>query len=274
MTLLKKIMVVALIIVAGILIWFWFSIKPSNDRDWSVDQAILAKAEIDGHLVTLRNVRNFTYKTKSEYTPAYYDKTFDLEKIVRAWFVAEPFEGFPGAAHTFLSFEFEGDEFVGISAEIRKEKGEHFSPLNGLFKQYELMYVVGDERDLIKLRSNFRKDEVYVYPMRGSKEFTQKLFLSMVERLNAISEKPEFYNSISNTCMTNIMSHVNAFSTIKIPLRPAIVLPAYSDRLMHESGLLDTDLPFTEAKALYHINARALKYSESPDFSRRIRAIE
>ena len=52
--------------------------KPSNHRDWAVDQAILPYAEIHGPLVTIHNIRNFRYTSTSQYTPAYYDKTFDV----------------------------------------------------------------------------------------------------------------------------------------------------------------------------------------------------
>jgi len=134
-----------------------FSTYPSNERVWNTDQEILPYAEIKDNFVSIYNIRNFSYASTTSYTPNYYDKTFDLNKIKKVWYVVEPFSGIPGSAHTFLSFEFEGDTFVSISVEIRKEKGESFHPIKGLFNKYELMYVIGDERDLIKLRSNLSK---------------------------------------------------------------------------------------------------------------------
>ncbi len=245
------------------------AIKPSTNRDWTLDQAKLPAAEFDGPLVTVRNVRNFRYETTERYTPAYYDKTFDLRRLDSAWFVVEPF-GKGAVAHTFVSFGF-GDEFVAISVEIRKEKGESFSPLKGLMRQYEVMYVVGDERDLIKLRTNYRNDTVYLYPMRTTPERMRELFVSMLRRANKLREEPEFYNTLTNTCTTNLVRHVNALVPGRIPLHPAVFLPGYSDRLAHKLGLIDTTLSFEDARRHFQINERARKYADDPKFSLRIR---
>src|SRR5687768_380571 len=171
------------------------AIRPSNTRDWAVDQNRLAFAELNGPLVTIRNVRNFQYETVDRYTPAYYDKTYDLRRIESAWFVVEPF-GKGGAAHTLVSFGFGGNDFVAISVEIRKEKGESFDPLKGLMRQYEVMYVVGDERDLIKLRSNHRNDPVYLYPIRTTPERRRAVFVQMLERANKLGKAPEDRKSV------------------------------------------------------------------------------
>jgi len=148
------------ILAAGVLaiVLLHVLVRPSNDREWTVDNSRLPHAEFRGPLVTVQNVRNFSYTSVSDYTPAWYDKTFDLRRLESVWFIVEPFSEWDGPAHTFVSFGFGGNEFVAISVEIRKEKSESFSPWRGLVRQYELAYVVGDERDLIKLRSNYRKD--------------------------------------------------------------------------------------------------------------------
>lgn len=244
-------------------------VRPSTNRDWALDQARLPIAEFDGPLVTIRNIRDFRYETTERYTPAYYDKTFDLRRLDSAWFVVEPF-GKGGVAHTFVSFGF-GDEFLAISVEIRKEKGESFSPLKGLMRQYEVMYVVGDERDLIKLRTNYRNDTVYLYPMRTTPERMRELFVSMLRRANKLREEPEFYNTLTNTCTTNLVRHVNALVPGRIPLHPAVFLPGYSDRLAYRLGLIDTTLPFEEARRRFRINDRARRYADDPQFSLRIR---
>jgi len=263
-----------LFLLAGIsLLLFWFSIRPSNDRDWNRDQALLPYAEIEGDAVQMHNIRNFTYRSTDDYDIAYYDKTYNLDNLESLWYVVEPFSDWKGAAHTFLSFGFKGSEFVGISVEIRKEKGEKFSSLWGLFKQYELMYVIGDEQDLIKLRSNFRKDDVYVYPVRAPKDKIQQLFVSMVERANQLQKKPEFYNTLTNTCTTNIVRHINAISPKRVPLSFKVLFPGYSDELAYDLGLLDTDLPFEQARTRYRINERAIQYADSPDFSNKIRTM-
>lgn len=250
---------------------FAMVVRPSNDRNWTVDQMQLPYADVDGDLVSIHNIRNFNYETVDVYDVAYYDKIFDLNDLKKVFFVVEPFSGFIGAAHTFLSFEFEGDNFVSISVEIRKEQGESFSALKGLLRQYEIMYVIADERDAVRLRSNFRKDQVYVYPVNTSKEKARLLFLDMIERANKLNEKPEFYNTLTQTCTTEIAKHVNKITEGKVPFSWKVLLPAYSDRFAYDLGLIDTDLSFEEAREKYLINARAEAYADAPDFSRRIR---
>lgn len=246
--------------------------EPTNDRNWNEDQAILPYAEINDNLVTIRNIRNFSYASTTSFTPNYYDKTYDLNKLKKVWFMVEPFADIPGGAHTLLSFEFEGDEFVSISVEIRKEKGESYHPIKGLFNKYELMYVIADEKDVIKLRSNYRKDIVYVYPIKTSPEKARELFLDMVNRANELKENPEFYNTILNTCTTNIVEHVNVITPKRVPFfNKRILFPANSDELAYELGLIDTNLSFEDARKKYFINEKAMTYADDPQFSRRIR---
>lgn len=254
--------------------WLWA--RPSNTRDWSLDQARLPSAEFNGDLVTIRDIRNFQYRTETDYTPGYYDKTFDLRKLESAWFVVEPFSG-AALAHTFVSFGFGGNDFVAISVEIRKEKGESFSPIKGMLRQYEVMYVIGDERDLIKLRTNYRDEgkghTVYLYPMRTTRERMQAIFTSMLRRANELREHPEFYNTITNTCTTNLVKHVNQLVPRRIPWHLGVFLPGYSDKLAYKLGLIDTTLPFEQAREHFRITdrARALK-DDDPEFSVKIRA--
>lgn len=263
---------IAVALIACLFVIVHFSTKASNDRNWNDDQNILPTAEIKDNLVSIHNIRNFSYTSTTNYTRAYYDKTFDLNKIKKVWYVVEPFSGIPGSAHTFLSFEFENNQFVSISVEIRKEKGETYDPIKGLFNKYELMYVIADERDVIKLRSNYRKDLVYVYPVKTTTDKARELFLDMVERANDLSQHPEFYNTITNTCTTNIVRHVDKITPNKVPLfNLRILLPANSDKLAYDLGLIDTDLSFENARTRYFINDKAIKYADSPDFSVKIR---
>ncbi len=249
-----------------------FSTKASNDRNWNEDQIILPTAEINGSLVSISNIRNFSYASTTSYTANYYDKTFDVNTLKKVWYIVEPFSGIPGSAHTFLSFEFEGDQFVSISVEIRKEKGETYDTIKGLFNTYELMYVIADERDVIKLRSNYRKDLVYVYPVKTTIEKARELFLDMVLRANTLSTHPEFYNTITNTCTTNIVRHVDKITPNKVPLfNLRVLLPANSDKLAYELGLIDTYLSFEDARMRYFINDRAMRHGDDPFFSLRIR---
>ena len=259
------------LIIFFILFFWWFSIKPSNNRNWTTDQAVLPYAEINGNLVAIKNIRNFDYRSTAEYTPRYYDATFDLSKLKQMYYVVEPFSRKKGAAHTLVSFEFEDDRFIALSVEIRKEKGEKFSAWKGLFKRYELMYVAADERDVIKLRSNYRKDKVYVYPVKGDLEKKKEVFLTMVNRMSKLKEEPEFYNTLRSNCTTNIRDAVNKISPRKIPWSIDLLLPANSDRLAYDLGLIDTDLSLEEAREKFLINDRAQKFADSPDFSVKIR---
>ena len=246
--------------------------EPSNDRDWSTDQAVLPHFRMDGPLITIHNIRNFHYTSEDRYTPAYYDKTFDLRKLDSVWFFVEPF-GKMGAAHTFVSFGFEDRDFVAISIEIRKEKGESFSALRGLLREYEVMYVVGDERDLVKLRTNHRNDEMFLYRIRTTPERKTAMFLSMLLRANVLRDSPEFYNTLTNTCTTNLVEHVNKIVPERIPFRPAVLLPASSDRLAFDLGLIETTRGFDETRTAARINDLARRYADAPDFSRKIRGL-
>jgi hypothetical protein len=253
----------------------WSTIRPSHDRDWRPDQAVLPHAEFAGHLVHIRGIRNFSYITPERYAAAYYDKTFDLDKIESAWFVLSPFSrDWRGPAHSLLSFGFADSQFVAISVEARKEQGESYSVLKGLLKRFELMYVIGDERDLIELRANYRGEEVYVYPVRASRADIRRLFVEMLERANRLRDNPEFYNSVTSNCTTNIIRHVNSIAPRKVPYRLSVLLPGYADKLAYELGLLDTNLTLEQARRRYRVNGRAKRYADRPDFSIRIRGTD
>lgn len=249
----------------------YFSVHPSNQRNWAEEQSILSYAEINGNMIEVFNVRNFTYDSSGGYTPKYYNKSYDLNELDSLWYVVEPFSKIQGVAHTFFSFGF-GSEFLSISIEIRKEKGETFSALRGLAKQYELMYVFADERDVINLRANYRNDSVYLYQINAEEKAIQNLFLDMIRRADALGENPEFYNTLTNTCTTNIVGHVNKITPGRVPLNLKIFLPAYSDELVYDLGLIDTDKPFSELRAESKINEKAAIYKDDPRFSLLIRS--
>lgn len=264
----KTTLFVVLFVVVAIV---YLSVRPTNTADWAIDQQVLPSATIAGDQVTITNIRNFTYTSETEYSPDYYTGTYDLSKIKSVDYIVEPFGDFSGAAHTFLSFGFEGDKYVSISVEIRKKKGQSFSPWRAFIKDYELMYVVADEQDVVKLRTNYRKDSVYMYPTRIDQVHAKQLFLSMMQRVNQLHDNPEFYNLLTNTCTTNIVQHVNEISEVKVPLSYKVLLPGYSDKLAYDLGLLDTTLPYQEIRERYQVNDKAMQYATSSDFSVRIR---
>lgn len=244
--------------------------RPSNTHDWSPDQAVLPYATFAGDRVTVHNVRNCVYRSTDDYTVRYEDRTYDLHELVSMDYMVEPF-GKMKAAHTLLTFGFTNGDHVAISIEIRKKKGDSFSAVRGLLRMYELMYVVADERDVLGLRANHRKDQVYLYPVQVDRVQMRQLFRSMLERANALRERPEFYNTVTNTCLTNIVRHVHGIVPRRVPWDLRLIAPENSDLLAYELGFLDTSVPFDELKRRSCINARAARFADDPGFSRRIR---
>ena len=256
---------------ALLLVW-WSTIKPSNDRTWQPDVAVLASATIKGDRVTVHNIRNFNYRSETDFTPAYYDKTFDLFALDSVDLIASYWMG-PAIAHTFLSFGFKGGDHLAISIETRKEMGEDYSTIKGFFKQYELYYVVADERDVIRLRTNYRHDpseQVYLYHIRGSSESARRLFLEYMHRVNALNSRPEFYNTVTTNCTTVIwqLTRVNPGS---LPFSWKILLSGHVPEYLYEEGRLDGTLPFPELQRRSMINDRAMAADNAADFSQRIR---
>lgn len=253
---------------------YWVTRRPSNDREWAANEAVLPAAEFDGPRVHLRHVRRTAYRTAEHYLPAYEDRTVDLDRLERAWFAVVPFAGQPAVAHTFLSFEFAGDSgpsFVAISVEARKERGETYHFLKGLVRRYELMYVVADERDVIGLRAIHRGEAVHLYPMRAPPARVRALFVGMLRRANALRARPEFYNTLTANCTSTIVRHVNTLVPGRVPFSYRRLLPGLADRLAYDLGLIDTDLPFAAVRARFLITPRAQRAGDDRAFSVRIR---
>jgi len=264
---------VYVVICAGLAL-LWSSLQPTNDRDWQTDLALLAYATIDGDQVTVHNIRNFDYRSETDYVPAYYDKTFNLNDLRSLDIVTSYWSG-PAIAHVFVSFGFVGDDYLAMSIEVRKPKGEGYSTLKGFFRQYELVYIVADERDVIRLRTNYRRDppeEVYVYRINAPIEAERRLFMEYIRRLNALRTQPEFYNTLTTNCTTSIWmnSHVNSGT---VPLNWKILVSGYVPAYLYEQGRLETmGVSFPELQQRAHVNARARAADQAGDFSRRIRA--
>ena len=266
----KKYLIAALIALA-LLFAGWASIRPSADRPWILGQQRTAHALIEGDSVTITNLRDFRYHSAGHPRPAYDTRSYDLAKLQTVWFILAPFDpDNRGPAHSFLSFGFADSQFVAISVEARREAGETYSILKGMLKRFEIMYVIGDERDLIGQRVA-RNDAVYLYPIRTSPEKVRRLFVQMLERANALERDPEFYNTLTNNCTTNILEHVNSIATRKIPYGREVLLPGYADELARELGLLDTRLSIEEARKAFHINERARRAAQDSLYSLRIR---
>ena len=261
-----------LVLFVVMLVW-WSGITPSNDRVWQEDVAVLPYATIEGDLVTLHNIRNFEYRSETDYTPAWYDKTFDLRKLQGVDLVAVYWMG-PAIAHIFLSFDFGGGDHLAVSIETRKEKGEAYSTLKGFFREYELYYVVADERDVVRLRTNYRRDppeDVYVYRLQGDIENGRRLFLEYLHNINALRERAEFYNTLTTNCTTTIWMNAQV-NPNHLPFNWKILASGFLPEYLYEQErLADHGLPFAELQQRVHVNARAQAADQAADFSRRIR---
>jgi hypothetical protein len=253
---------------ALVLVW-WFSLQPSNNRDWQPDVAVLAYADIDGNKVTVHNIRNCDYRTETDFDVRHYDQTFDLDKI-RTAELYMVYWGSPNIAHTMMSFGFESGHYLCFSIEARKEKGEGYSAVKGLFRQFELVYIAADERDLIRLRTNYRQgEEVYLFRLNGSRVQVRTLFLDYLRRLNSLRQRPEWYSALTHNCTTSIRTQRAASD--RAPWDWRMLANGHGDELLYERGAVATNLPLAELKQRAHINARARTADKDSDFSRLIR---
>lgn len=247
------------------------SLKPSNDRDWTPEQAVLAHADIRGNQVTVHNIRNCRWQTLEDFTVAHYDKTFDLDKLTSVDFVVVPFNETPSVGHTMLSFGFGDKDYLAVSIEIRKERGEAFNAISGFFQQYELMYVLADERDVIERRVNCDLSDVYLYRSTATPEQARKLFIDVMHRTNKLVKEPEFYDTLTNNCTTNIRNHINRLKPDEIPYDYRVLLPGYSDRLAYDLGLIERYGSYEETRLRARVNYQAYRYRDDPAFSQKIR---
>jgi hypothetical protein len=263
------------LVLAGILVAFlvvlgaFLAVPASNDRDWQLDVATLPFADIRGDRVIVRNVRNAEYRTETDYTVRLEDRELDLSRL-RSLDLFLIYWGSPLIAHTIMSWGFEGDQYLAISIETRKEKGEAYSALRGFFRQYELIYVVADERDVVRLRTNYRDEDVYVYRLDVPPADAGQLLLRYLEAINRLRAHPQWYNALTDNCTTSIQV-LAAPGERRSWWSWKLLLNGYLDELAYEIGALDRSLPFPVLKARSHVNARARAAGDDPRFSVQIR---
>ena len=256
--------------------------SPSNNRDWASDQKLLSTVSFEGDLVHISNVRNISYITDvgvdgdnyyNKSIPRYYNRTDDLSTLKSADIIIDHFSSIYGIAHTFLTFNFDDGTHIVISVEARREKGEFFSPVLGVLHQYELVYVIADEQDEIKLRAFTRNDSVYMYPLNLSRSQTRELYVSMLKRSQHLQDTPEFYNTLDNNCMTNILEPLNTISPRAIPVGIDTILPGYSDGVFYNNNMIDTKLSLKSIKKASYITDISAQCNVSNDFSSCIRRL-
>ncbi|OAI42522.1 hypothetical protein AYO41_04140 [Verrucomicrobia bacterium SCGC AG-212-E04] len=253
---------------ALVLLW-WSFISASHDRNWRTEVAVMPRANVEGDNVRITGVRNFAYRSVDDFDVRYEERKVQLSHLQAVDLYVSYWHDGP-VGHTFLSFIFDNAPPVCISIETRPEVGEGFDPIASLFKQFELIYVVGDEHDLVGVRVVHRHEDVYLYRIHTSPENAQALFRIYLHRINELADRAEWYHLLSNSCTINIIRYAN-----KIAPRPFNIrhfLNGLIDRYIYTTGAIRTDLPFDELRRRSHLNEVVAKEYDAPDFSHRIRA--
>ncbi|MGZ9273865.1 MAG: Lnb N-terminal periplasmic domain-containing protein [Nitrospira sp.] len=253
----------------SVLVW-WIFIPASHDRPWRSEVAVLPRAIIDGDRVRFTNVRHFTYRTRDDFDIRYEEREVSISHLQTVDLYVSYWHDGP-VGHTFLSFGFDNAPPVAISIETRPEIGEGFDPIASLFKQFELIYLVGDEHDLVGSRAIHRNEEIFLYRIHTTPENARQLFLIYLERINEIYDRPEWYHLLSNSCTINIIRYANRTG----PSRGFDIrhfLNGFIDRYVYATGAIQTDLTFDELRRRSHINEMVRKEYDAPDFPERIRA--
>ena len=262
---------VAALAVFAILVVLFLRIPASNDRDWQPDVAQTPYATINGDLITIHNVRNFDYRTETDFTPHWETRTYNLSQLDSADVIAVYWAG-KAIAHVMVSFGFAGKDYLTVSIETRKEKGEDYSTLAGFFRQYELYYVVADERDVIRVRTTYRQpqEDVYIYRTRTQLKNLHRIFLDYIKSINELHERASYYNTLTTNCTTTILMHTR-MNPESPPMSWKVLLSGYVPDYLYDLGRIDTSRPFAELEKLSLVNARAHAADKDAAFSQRIR---
>jgi len=261
----------AVFVVFILVILWWICIQPTGRGDYLPSVAVLAYPEFHGDLVTIHNLRNFDYRTRDDYDVRYEDRTYDLKRLKHVDFLINYWDGKRDTAHTALSFGFDDGQYVAVSVEIRGQKGDTYEFLRGLFKQFELFYVIGDERDVIRVRTNYQNEEVHLYRTNCTPVNARKLFVDFLQGADRLRMHPRFYNTLFANCTTTLIEHINRVLPTKVPFLQRRMMNGYTDHAAYENGWLAGHDSFDELRSKSNINARALKADQDPDFSREIR---
>ncbi len=254
---------------AALALVYWLMIPPSNDRRWAREVSVLPWAEVKGSHATVHNIRNCEYRTATDFDLRHYDRTFDLDQL-RAMDFFMSFWGPIPFCHTMVSFAFEDGEVLCVSIETRPEEHEGYSVTSSCFKQFELIYVAADERDVVRLRTNVRDEAVYLYHINTTPEAMRRMFLRYCARMNDLRAHPEWYFIITRNCTTDIPRR-NGESRWLLPESWKVVINGFVDEFLYDEGSLDQSVPLVELRKLGHVNTRGQLADKDPDFSRRIR---
>lgn len=247
----------------------WLRIQPSNDRDWKPEFARTGWSEIEGDRVTLHEVRNFDYDTEGAVTERWESRVVHLSNLRGIDLFLDAFMG-EWIAHPLVSFDFGEEGHLVLSIETRREKNESFSMVGGLYKMFELQYLFGDERDFIRVRTNLRREPVYVYKLQGSDSLWREFFLESLNAQNQLKKHPRFYNVVTANCTTSLRTQRHGDERGRMDIR--LLLNGKLDAMLAERGALAVDdIPFEELRRRSLITPTAQEAHDDPLFSERIR---
>lgn len=272
----RRILTLLLIATLAALLLGWGIRRASNQRAWAPDHARQAWAETQGDRLTLHDFRSFRYPGRGQYVESWSERTVDLGQLETVWFLLVPLsESWRGPAHTFLSFGFADSTYIAISVEARREREEAYSVWRGMLRDFELVYVVGDEPDLIGRRLVHDGDPIYLYPIRATPEAARALFVAMLEKGSALRSEPAFYHTLFNNCTTSIVEQVNEIYPGTIPGVLASLLPGYSDEVARNLGLIDSTVSLEDSRHRYRVESRSTAMPSDPrEFGRAVRLAE
>ena len=263
-----RVLSVYVAVVAAVVVW-WTTIRPSNNRDWVPDVARTATATIDGDRLVVDNVRDFTWRSDTDFDQRWEQRTYRLSQVTNVDLIMS-YWGDEAIAHTIVTFGFHDGSRLAFSIEIRKERGEAYSTLAGFFKQYELAIIAADERDVVRVRSNVRHEDVRIYRLRMSPANAQTLLREYVAQINDLAHHPRFYNTLTSNCTTLVFRMVRVIHP-GLPMDPRVVLSGYLPDYVYDLGAVDTSMPFEKLRALSRIHDKAIRADATPDFSAKIR---
>jgi hypothetical protein len=261
----------ALVVTTVVAVWYFGFVKPNPNQEWIPKHARMPHVEFVGDKVHVSNVRNFTWRTPTDFTPGYCDRVYDLNALNTMYYALSPILQLDEVAHVWVCFGFTDGQHVAVSVEARLLKGHSFRFLGSMFRQFHLIYVIGEERDVVGLRGAIWKHEVRFYPVRTTRERMRALFLDIMDRAHSLEEHPEFYNLITNNCLYNVIYHIRRLGGRPLPSDLRLLLTGFSDRLAYDYGYIDTDLPFEKAHQAYRIDEWMQGTPLDEGFSRRLR---
>ena len=258
--------------VTGVVAFCYFGFSsPDPNQDWAPEHARMPHVEFIGDTVKVSNVRNFTWRTATDFTPGFYDRVYDLSAINSMYYVVVPLNSLDPVAHVFLCFGFSDGKAVAVSVEGRRVNGRPYRVIPSLFRQNQLIYVIGDEHDVVGLRGAVWKQPVRFYPARATPDRIRAIFVDMMQRAHDLEKHPEFYNLIANNCMTNITLHLRRLGGRTVPSDLSLILTGLSDRVAYRYGFLDVNMPFAQAREAFRIDGWMQQHPLDEQFSARLR---